>query len=275
MKRRAMRDAVAMGSSESSGSARLRNMRQQRIADHVVRQGAASAAELAELTGVSLMTVHRDLDELARRGLLRKFRGGVSAQPSTVFEANAEYRLNVNTHQKSVIARQALKYVEPGMSVLLDDSTTALALAKLLPKVAPLTVATNYLRTIEELKNVDDVRLICIGGDYSGTHDSFLGMACLEAIDRINVDVTFVSTSTMNAEMTFHQEPEIVLVKRAMLASARTRVLLMDSSKMPRPALHHLAPLSDYDRMIVDSNVDDHLVEEMRSRTEVDVVDIV
>ncbi|WP_116044231.1 DeoR/GlpR family DNA-binding transcription regulator [Amycolatopsis palatopharyngis] len=255
----------------SGGSARSRSIRQQRITDYVVEKGSASAAELAELTGVSVMTVHRDLDELARRGLLRKFRGGVSAQPSTVFESNAEYRLGAHVEAKAAIARQALTYVEPGMSILLDDSTSALALAKLLPEVAPLTVATNYLRTIDVLKNVEDIRLICIGGDYSSTHDSFLGMPCLEAVERITVDATFVSTSSMNGEMTFHQEPEIVMVKRVMLASAETKVLLMDSSKMPRSALHRLAPVSDYDRLIVDSGVPGQLLEELRSRTAVDV----
>lgn len=252
-------------------SAGQRGGRQQRITDYVVEKGSASAAELAELTGVSVMTVHRDLDELARRGLLRKFRGGVSAQPSTVFESHSEYRLNANVEAKSAIAKQALTYLEPGMSILLDDSTSALALAKLLGEVTPLTVATNYLRAIELLKDVEDLRLIAIGGDYSATHDSFLGMPCLETIERLTVDMTFVSTSAMNAELTFHQEPEIVMVKRAMLASAQTRVLLMDSSKLPRTALHRLAPVTDYHRLVVDDGVPESTVEELRNRTRVDV----
>lgn len=261
-----------MSTETSSGpSARSRNTRQQKITDFVVERGSASVAELAEFTGVSHMTVHRDVDELARRGLLRKFRGGVSAQPSTVFESNAEYRLGAHVEAKAAIAKQALTQVEPGMSILLDDSTSGLALAKLLHEVTPLTVATNYLRCVETLKEVEDLRLICIGGDYSATHDSFLGMDCLEAIDRISVDMAFVSTSSMDAEMTFHQEPDIVLVKRAMLSSAQTKVLLMDSSKMPRPALHRLAPVDDYDRLVVDSAVPEALIEELGSRTAVDV----
>lgn len=253
------------------GSARSRGERQQKIADFVVARGSASMTDLVEFTGVSHMTVHRDVDELVRRGLLRKFRGGVSAQPSTVFESNAEYRLNAHVDAKAAIAKKAVELVEPGMSLLLDDSTSALALAKLLPELAPLTVATNYLRTIDVLKNVEGIRLICIGGDYSPTHDSFLGMPCLEAVERLSVDMTFVSTSAMNVDLTYHQEPEIVMVKRAMLASAETKVLLMDSSKMPRPALHRLAPLADYERLVVDSDVPKALVEELRSRTRVDI----
>lgn len=255
----------------AGGSARSRTMRQQRITDYVIDHGSAQVAELVELTGVSHMTVHRDIDELVRRGLLRKFRGGVSAQPSTVFESNAEYRLNAHVEAKNAIAKRAKELVEPGMSVMLDDSTSALAVAHLLREVSPLTVATNYLRSIDALKEIEEIRLICIGGDYSRTHDSFLGMPCLEAIERINVDIAFVSTSAMTSEMTYHQEPEIVLVKRAMLASAQTKVLLMDSSKMPRSALHRLVPVSGYDRLIVDSDAPAQLVEEVRSRIEVEV----
>lgn len=235
----------------SNDHPRSRSSRQAMIADYVLEHGSATQADLVELTGVSHMTVHRDVDELARRGLLRKYRGGVSALPSSVFESNAEYRLSANTGEKSSMAAHLAKHLEPGMSLLLDDSTSALAVIGLLAEVTPLTVATNYLRAIDELKKVDDVRLIGIGGDYSSTHDSFLGMACLEAIERLTVDMAIVSTSAMTTELTYHQEPEIVMVKRAMLASARKKVLLMDSTKMPKTALHRLAPVREFDLVVL------------------------
>ncbi|MFI5613521.1 DeoR/GlpR family DNA-binding transcription regulator [Amycolatopsis sp. NPDC051903] len=257
--------------SSDKSPAHSRESRQQMLVDYVFNTGSATIGDLVDLTGVSNMTVHRDIDELVRRGLLRKYRGGVSAMPSTVFESNAEYRMNAHAGAKRLIAMNAVEHVEPGMSVLLDDSTTALALAKLLPPMAPLTVATNYLGAIDVLKDVEDLRLICIGGDYSPTHDSFLGMQCLEAIERLSVDIAFVSTSAMNTEMTYHQEPEIVMVKRAMLASARRKVLLMDASKMERTALHRLAPLGDFDLLIVDEEIDAHLADELRSRVELEI----
>lgn len=246
--------------SETTKGMRSREHRQQRIADHVLHQGSASAAELTELVGVSLMTVHRDLDELVRRGLLRKFHGGVSAQPTTVFEGSSEYRKGAQRAQKEAIARTALDLVEPGCSILLDDSTTALAVARRLGDVGPLTVATNYLPAIEVLKQHSEVYLICLGGHYSATHDSFLGLQCIEAVGALSVDMAFVSTSAMNASMTYHQEHELVQVKRAMLAASETSVLLMDSSKMPRKALNRMAPLSGYDRLVVDDGADPEIL---------------
>jgi DeoR/GlpR family transcriptional regulator of sugar metabolism len=256
-----------MASAPKKQSPRL--LRQQKIIDHVVGQGFASAAELSELTGVSLMTVHRDLDDLVTRGLLRKYHGGVSAQPSTVFESSSDFRLHTHTAEKEALAKDALQFITPGMSVMLDDSTTALALARLLPEVGPLTVVSNYRQVQEALRDVPDIRLIGLGGEYSRTHDSYLGLPCQEMISTFSVDIVFLSTSAMNARLTYHQEQEIVLVKRAMLASATTKVLMMDASKVARSALHQFAPVRAFDHVLLAGELDAALVEEMREQTDV------
>ncbi|MGH3628188.1 MAG: DeoR/GlpR family DNA-binding transcription regulator, partial [Sciscionella sp.] len=137
----------AHGSEHGGRTSRPR--RQQVIVEHVVGNGFASAADLAALTGVSLMTVHRDIGELVSRGMLRKYHGGVSAQPSTVFESSSDFRMHVNTDAKVALARAACGLLSPGMSVMLDDSTTVFELAKLLPEIGPLTVVTNYRQAIE------------------------------------------------------------------------------------------------------------------------------
>ncbi|GAB3694303.1 DeoR/GlpR family DNA-binding transcription regulator [Saccharopolyspora tripterygii] len=256
-----------MASAPKKQSPRLQ--RQQQIVDHVLAQGFASAAELSSLTGVSLMTVHRDLDDLATRGLLRKYHGGVSAQPSTVFESSSDFRLHTHMAEKEALAADALRFINPGMSVMLDDSTTALALARLLPDVGPLTVVSNYRQVQEALRDVPDIRLIGLGGEYSRTHDSYLGLPCQEMISTFSVDIVFLSTSAMNSRLTYHQEQEIVLVKRAMMGSATTKVLMMDASKVARSALHQLAPVSAFDHVLLAGDLKEDLVEEMREEAEV------
>lgn len=243
--------------------------RQQKIIDHVLAAGSASANELSILTEVSLMTVHRDIDELVTRGLLRKFHGGVSAQPSTVFESSSDFRLHTHTAEKEALAAEAFRFITPGMSVMLDDSTTALALARLLPEVGPLTVVSNYRQVQEALRETPDIRLIGLGGEYSRTHDSYLGLPCQEMIRSFSVDIVFVSTSAMNAEMTFHQEQEIVLTKRAMLDSAATKVLMMDASKLGRAALHRFVPVRDFDHVLLAGDVSPELKDSIGEHTEV------
>jgi DeoR/GlpR family transcriptional regulator of sugar metabolism len=233
---------------QRSGPAR----RQDAIGQFILTHGSATAADLAERFKVSLMTIHRDLDELERQGMVRKFRGGVTAQRSGVFESNIAYRTKSMQAEKHAIAEQAVTLVEPGMAIMLDDSTTALALARRLEKITPLTVVTNFLDGLNLLSTMRGIRLVALGGDYDALHNSFLGVSCVEAIAALQVDICFVSTSAVSGGHASHQEPHVVIVKRAMLQSAERNVLLVDHTKLGRIALHKVAPLEAFERVITD-----------------------
>ncbi|MEV1077706.1 DeoR/GlpR family DNA-binding transcription regulator [Streptomyces sp. NPDC050211] len=228
--------------------------RQAAMAELVLADGSATAAELAERFGVSLMTIHRDLDELERQGIVRKFRGGVTAQPSGVFESNVQYRLKTMRAEKAAVAAHAMKSIEPGMAIMLDDSTSALEIARRLRlgEVTPLTVVTNFLEAINLLSDQRGIHLMALGGDYDPLHSSFLGVSCVEAAQSLRVDVCFASTSAVHGGYAYHQEQHIVSVKRAMLDSAARNVLLIDHTKLARVALHRVAPLSRFDLLLVD-----------------------
>ncbi|MEU3186050.1 DeoR/GlpR family DNA-binding transcription regulator [Streptomyces sp. NPDC006923] len=229
--------------------------RRREISDLVLTEGPASASDLAERFGVSPMTIYRDIDELEREGVLRKFRGGVTAQPSGVFESNVAYRKNSMRPEKEAVAALAAGMIEPGMSVMIDDSTTALELARLLPSVGPLTVVTNFLEALNLLAEERGIHLMALGGDYDPLHGSFLGVPCVEAVEALRVDLCFVSTSSVHGGFAFHQEQRIVAVKRAMLKAAGRSVLMIDHSKLGRTALHRLAPLGAFDVVLIDDRI--------------------
>ncbi len=259
---------VGRGAMEASDETRRAvlapDVRRERIAEHVLAHETVSAKELAAAFDVSVMTVHRDLDELERHGVLRKVRGGATAQPSSLFESNVRFRLRTSTVEKEALARFAVEMVEPGSAVLLDDSTTALALSRLLPAVGPLTVITNYLRVLNDLSGQPGIRLIALGGDYSASHDAFVGVVCENAIESIRADVFFMSTSAVASGIAFHQEQQVVAIKRAMLQVAKKKVLLIDHGKLGKVALHALAPLSAFDLVVVDDAAEEAQLRELR-----------
>jgi DeoR/GlpR family transcriptional regulator of sugar metabolism len=118
-----LRQRSAATSAAAKPRETAKEARQRRITERLVLVGDCSPQDLVDEFGVSLMTIHRDLDDLERRGIVRKFHGGVTAQPSGVFESQLSYRIMSHAEEKAAIAQHALAYVEPGMSVLLDDST--------------------------------------------------------------------------------------------------------------------------------------------------------
>jgi DeoR/GlpR family transcriptional regulator of sugar metabolism len=89
-------------------------------------------------------------------------------------------------------------------------------------------------------------------------------MPCAEAVEALHTDLLFCSVSAVSPTHAFHQEEEIVLVKRAMLRAARTKVLLVDHAKLQRTALHRLAPLSDFDVVVVDEKTPEELIRPLR-----------
>ncbi len=231
--------------------------RHELIAEIVLREDFVSLKDLAARLDVSLMTVHRDLDELERQGVLRKVRGGATPQPSTVFESNVRYRITVARAEKQALANHAHTLIEPGQAVILDDSTTVLTLARLLPAVTPLTVLTNSLAVLQELKGEKQIHLIMLGGDFLPRHNSFSGLVCEATIAAMRADILFMSSMAVSGGIVFQPDQELALVKRAMIAASAKRVLLMDHSKFGRVALHRVAALRDFDLVLVDDGIDE------------------
>ena len=246
-----------------SGSERVIR-RQGRIADYVLEHRSAAIKDLAELFDVSLITIHRDLDELERQGMLRKLRGYVTAEPSSLFDSNVRYRLSAAMREKEALAKYALTQVEPGQSVLLDESTTALTVAKLLPSKAPLAVITNFVMILNELSEIKGIDLISLGGEYLPFLAAFGGEICQASLSAVRADVLFMSTSAVSDCVALHQDQRTMAGKRMMMASAKRRILLVDHTKFGKVALHKLAPLRDFDLVVVDSGIDDDTLVELR-----------
>jgi len=241
--------------------------RQRKMASYVIERGTVTIQELVESFGVSQMTVHRYLAELERQGVVRRFRGGASAQPSGVFESNVLYRKSSMQNEKAAIALRARTFIEPGMSLLLDEGTTTLALAGLLADIAPLTVITNYMAIMRVVSEMSDIRLISLGGEYLKSHDSYVGVQCIENARGLRPDLAILSTSAIGQGAAFHQEQEIVLVKRAMMDSASRRMLLVDHSKLASVALHRFASLSEFDLVITDDGASTEQIEDLVSHS--------
>ena len=236
------------------------------IAEMVLSQGSARIEDLAEAFGVSTMTVHRDLDMLEARGVLRKSRGVATALATSLFESSPEFRARQNRADKQAVALAALEFVEPGQAVILDDSTTGLHLAQMLPSRQPLTVITNFERVIQALIHEPGIALISLGGLHYQWCDAYMGSVTIESLRSLRADVLFMSTPAIIDDLCFHQHHDAALVKQAMFSSAAKRILFVDHSKFSQRALHAHLAVADFDHVIVDSHTPAEHVERLRDK---------
>ena len=265
---RVVRNIVDLTGDGSGGGRNEKMVRRQGLmTEYLLERGSVPIKELAEQFDVSLITIHRDLDELERQGVLMKLRGRVTAKPSSFFDSNVRYRLRAARKEKEALARFALRQIEPGQSVMLDESTTALMLAKMLPEKAPLTVITNFSLVLDELDGVRGIDLILLGGQYLPALDAFGGAVCEAALSAVRADVLFMSTSAVSDCLALHQDQEIMRGKRAMMASSKRRILLVDHTKFDKVALHRLAHLRDFDLVITDTGTDSSELAKLRENS--------
>lgn len=240
--------------------------RRKMITEAVMAEGTMRIEDLTDKFGISLMTVHRDLDELVSLGLLRKTRGIVSAAPTNLIESSDIYRSSRQVAEKRAIAQKAMEFIEPGQAVFLDDSTTVWQMVHLLEQKTPLTVLTNSLLMINELKEVREIALIALGGQFFNWCNAFMGRMTRSQIAEVRADTFFVSMSAIANDVVYHQSPEMVETKRAMMASSERSILLADHTKFDQRALHSFASLTEFDTVIVDDNTASEHIERMRDK---------
>lgn len=238
------------------------DQRREEIADYIMRAGQARIEDLVEHFGVSRMTIHRHIDQLAQQGVLRKLHGMVTVQPSGLYESAFRYRETVGKAEKDALARAAMAYVEAGQAVMLDDSSTVCALATLLPEARPLTVITNSYVSASKLIDLDEVELISLGGKYHRTYNAYIGITCEKAVASLRANTLFCSASAIDGITAFIQDAQVTKVKQAMMASSNRKILLVDSAKFGKVALNVLGDLTDFDVVLTT----DRVSEEHRSR---------
>ncbi len=229
-----------------------REIRQQQIMDLLVAEGWVALDDLAQRFGVSKMTVHRDLDDLEQAGLLRKLRGGASIEAGMQFESDYRFRERQGGPEKRRMAREALRLVEPGMTVIVNDGSTAAVLGAMLPECRPLTVITNNHAVIDALKTEPGIELIALGGEYSQKFNGFFGIVTEESLAGLRADIAFVSAPAVSGRQAFHMEAQVVRAKRAMIAAADRACLLVNHRRFGHTALYRLADLGEFDTIISD-----------------------
>ena len=232
------------------------DVRRSQILDLVRRQGGASVQDLAANCNVAPITIHRDLDHLAREGLIKRVRGGAQAIDSIDRRDGTDWdrRLVQEVEAKEAIGIAARKLVQDGSTMFLDASTTSFALVRELERRPPsrLTVVTNSPAVAYEL-TTPSVHLIVAPGEVDQNLRIIAGPWTVEFLSRLNFDAAFISGVGLTTEhgLTTGQWGIADALRAAIAVSARTYALV-DSSKLGRSSLLPVARVEELEAVVVD-----------------------
>ena len=227
--------------------------RLQVIVQRARRDGRVDVAGLASELDVTPETVRRDLTTLERQGTLRRVHGGAIR-----FEPSLTVRDALMQAEKERIAKAALEEVPDGGAVLLDAGTTTARLAEMLPTDRGLTVVTNALPIAVSVSSLPNVTVFMVGGRIRGRTLAAVDEWAVRSLEDTCVDVAFLGTNGVSAERGL-TTPDVAeaAVKRAMLASARRRVVLADHTKFGSDHFARFGRLQDVDVVVSDTGLDE------------------
>lgn len=214
-------------------------------------------SELSALFDVSEETIRRDLDKLDRQGLAIKSYGGAVLNENSGLDMPFNVRKKRNSRAKQEIAVLVSSLVQEGDHIIVDPSTTAVAVVKALKNRKKLTVVTSSIEVLIELSDVSGWEVICTGGTLRENYLTLAGARATDVIRSFNADKVILSCKGLDLEKGVTDAHEMLSqLKQAMLQSARQRILAADHTKFGNVAFSRICELADIDVVVTDIRPD-------------------
>src|SRR5580700_6272038 len=231
-------------------------LRHEQILKLLEKKGILSVGELAHCFALSVVTIRKDLDDLASEGLLQRTFGGAVFSNRSLFNSSFRESARQDSQQKHAIASAAMEYIQDGDTVILDAGTTTLTLAQLLKEeLKSAFIITCSVPAALELSSAG-YDILLLGGIVRNKSLALLGRETLTILERYRADKAFLGSSGFTAKRGHSTpNPDDAQIKEAIMRAADETYVLVDSSKYGHDCLTSFARLRDVDLTITDSQL--------------------
>jgi DeoR family fructose operon transcriptional repressor len=148
--------------------------------------------------------------------------------------------------------------------VVLDSGSLTLVCAQAMPKDRPLAVVTNNLPAAQYLADFDSLRIFTLPGTIRGLTSAAVDSWTSRRLSSLTVDLAIIGvngiTPTHGLTTT---NPEEAATKRAMLLSARRRIVPVISGRIGRNSFCSFAAVNEVDLVITDGAANPEIVSEL------------
>ena len=186
------------------------------------------------------------------RGHITKVYGGVTATvPSGAVPTPSAPASTPWTNRSSAVwRRRRLRTATPSSSTPARPRSVCCGFSW---RKKRITIITHSLGALSEASKYDNLNIISLGGIYSPTTDSFVGLSAIEALSSMRINKAFMGATgvslTAGMTNTTFLEAEI---KRAVVHRADSIYGMADSSKIGREAIVTFCHLKDLTAFITD-----------------------
>lgn len=223
--------------------------------------GSLLVSDACEILGCSDQTIRRDFQELEEQGRLKRIHGGAFIPTAEDRGVPVDLRAKLIVREKLQMAQvTASAYIKNNDVIMLDSSTTCNTLARhLMDSQIHVNIITNSIATVSAFSSGSpSAHLICTGGRYKERLGAFIGTDAVESISAHVADKAFISCNAISMEHGMLDNYESQMdVRRAMLAHAREKYLLVDHTKFDDQANFIIGDFSSINGIITDQEPDE------------------
>lgn len=241
--------------------------RQQKILDIVNKKKSVRVSQLSKIFSVTEETIRRDLEKLKQENKIARSHGGaVSINLDNSLEIPYFKREVMNVDEKREIAVEAIKHVDEGDKIILDASTTAWYMAKMLPEMN-LTVMTNSIKVAMALSNKEQITVISTGGTLLPQSLSYVGPLAESSLATYYFNKAFISCEGLHTERGLSESDEQqARIKEKMLQASNANFVLTDYSKFEVQAFSKISDINMIDHIITDSKTDKTIIQKLKDK---------
>lgn len=237
------------------------------ILERLLEEKKVVVSELSELYDVSEETIRRDLEKLEKEGFASKTYGGAVLIENNNTDMPFSVRQKKNMQGKKMIANLIQGLIQDGDHIIVDPSTTAVSIVNALKGKKNLTIVTNSIEVLVELSDVSGWDIISTGGTLKENYLALVGPKALEGIHSFNADKVILSCKGIDMEKGITDANEMFSqVKKAMLSSAKQKILAVDSTKFEAVAFSKICEVTDLDMVVTDVKPSDAWLEYFRDK---------
>ncbi|WP_194096356.1 transcriptional regulator [Marivivens aquimaris] len=193
--------------------------------------------------------------------LARQPRGAGFVEPLAVD------RRRTNLTQKQKIAERAVPLVEGDAAILIDNGSTAEFFAGALGELEPLTIMTTGLVVAQNAMQHRHHTVMLTGGRIRPNALSLTGRLVEDSLKEYRFDTFVMGADSVDAQLglsTFREDE--AAHNRAMVDAAARVIVLADSTKFSKPALHKICDIPCVSTLVTDLPDDDPNVAALRQR---------
>ncbi|MEH2474832.1 DeoR family glycerol-3-phosphate regulon repressor [Nitrobacteraceae bacterium AZCC 2161] len=215
--------------------------------------GRVMVDDLARRFEVSAQTIRKDLNDLCDHRSLTRIHGGAIVA-SGVENLAYEARRFVAAEEKKAIGIAAAAQIPNGSSLFINIGTTTEEVASALTAHEDLLVITNNLNVAMMLYRHPRIEVIVAGGTVRRADGAVIGSTAINLIGQFKVDYAIIGASAIDEEGALLDfDYREVQAAQAIIANARSVMLVADSTKLRRTAAVRIAHISQIQTFVTDA----------------------